>query len=49
MLTMIRAVIRTEKTDKVLTALMEAGFQAVTRYSVAGRAVPDCLSPEENA
>jgi len=34
---MIRAIVRPEKVDDVLSALMEAGFPAVTRYSVAGR------------
>jgi len=34
---MIRAIIRPEKADAVLAALMDAGFPAVTRYSVAGR------------
>lgn len=34
---MIRAIVRPEKADKVLAALMEAGFPAVTKYSVAGR------------
>ncbi len=37
MLTMIRAIVRPEKADKVLASLMEAGFPAVTKYSVAGR------------
>lgn len=37
MLTMIRAIVRPEKADKVLAALMEAGFPAVTKYAVAGR------------
>ena len=37
MLTMIRAIIRPEKADKILAALMDAGFPAVTKYSVAGR------------
>ncbi|MCB5286124.1 MAG: P-II family nitrogen regulator [Candidatus Cloacimonetes bacterium] len=37
MLTMIRAIIRPEKADAVLAALMDAGFPAVTKYSVAGR------------
>ncbi len=37
MLTMIRAIVRPEKADKILAALMEAGFPAVTKYSVAGR------------
>jgi nitrogen regulatory protein PII 1 len=34
---MIRAIIRPEKADDVLAALMDAGFPAVTKYSVAGR------------
>ncbi len=37
MMLMIRSIIRPEKADKVLAALMDAGFPAVTRYSVAGR------------
>ena len=37
MMTMIQAVIRPEKTDAVLAALMDAGFPAVTKFSVAGR------------
>lgn len=37
MMIMIRAIIRPEKADKVLAALMDAGFPAVTKYSVAGR------------
>ncbi len=37
MLTMIRAIVRPEKADKVLAALMDAGFPSVTKYSVAGR------------
>ncbi|MCB2183937.1 MAG: P-II family nitrogen regulator [Desulfobulbaceae bacterium] len=37
MLTMIRAIIRPEKADSILAALMDAGFPAVTKYSVAGR------------
>jgi|SRR5665647_1227868 len=37
MMIMIRAIIRPEKADAVLAALMDAGFPAVTRYSVAGR------------
>ncbi|MDP2816533.1 MAG: P-II family nitrogen regulator [Rectinemataceae bacterium] len=36
-MTMIRAIVRPEKADKVLAALMEAGYPAVTKYSVAGR------------
>lgn len=34
---MIRSIIRPEKADKVLAALMDAGFPAVTKYAVAGR------------
>lgn len=34
---MIRAIVRPEKADEVLAALMDAGFPAVTKYSVAGR------------
>ncbi len=34
---MIRAIVRPEKSDDVLAALMDAGFPAVTKYSVAGR------------
>ncbi|MEN8141837.1 MAG: P-II family nitrogen regulator [Thermodesulfobacteriota bacterium] len=37
MLTMIRSIIRPEKADAVLAALMDAGFPAVTKYAVAGR------------
>jgi nitrogen regulatory protein PII 1 len=37
MLIMIRSIIRPEKADNVLAALMDAGFPAVTKYSVAGR------------
>ncbi len=37
MLTMIRAIVRPEKADQVLAALMDAGFPSVTKYSVAGR------------
>lgn len=37
MMTMIRSIIRPEKADAVLAALMDAGFPAVTKYSVAGR------------
>ena len=37
MMIMIRAIIRPEKADSVLAALMDAGFPAVTKYSVAGR------------
>lgn len=34
---MIRAIVRPEKSDSVLAALMDAGFPAVTKYTVAGR------------
>ncbi len=34
---MIRAIVRPEKADEVLASLMDAGFPAVTKYSVAGR------------
>ena len=37
MLIMIRSIIRREKADEVLTALMDAGFPAATKYSVVGR------------
>ena len=37
MMVMIRSIIRPEKVDDVLAALMDAGFPAVTKYSVAGR------------
>ena len=37
MLIMIRAIVRPEKADAVLAALMDAGYPAVTKYSVAGR------------
>lgn len=34
---MIRSILRPDKVDDVMAALMEAGFPAVTRMSVAGR------------
>ncbi len=34
---MIRSIVRPEKADAILAALMDAGFPAVTKYSVAGR------------
>lgn len=34
---MIRAIVRPEKTDAVMSALMEAGYPAVTKVSVFGR------------
>ncbi len=37
MMIMVRAIVRPEKVDDVLAALMDAGFPAVTKYSVAGR------------
>jgi nitrogen regulatory protein PII 1 len=37
MLVMIRAIVRPEKADAILAALMDAGFPAVTKYAVAGR------------
>ncbi len=37
MMIMIRAIVRPEKADDILAALMDAGFPAVTKYSVAGR------------
>ena len=33
---MIRSIIRPEKVDSVLAALMEAGYPAVTKVSVVG-------------
>jgi nitrogen regulatory protein PII 1 len=34
---LIRSIVRPEKVDNVLAALMEAGFPAVTKISVVGR------------
>ncbi|SLM31682.1 Nitrogen fixation nifHD region glnB-like protein 1 [Desulfamplus magnetovallimortis] len=34
---MIRSIVRPEKTHNIMAALMEAGFPAVTRMTVAGR------------
>lgn len=34
---MIRSIVRPEKVDQVMAALMRAGFPAVTKISVAGR------------
>lgn len=34
---MIRAIVRPEKSDEVLAALMDAGFPAVTKVAVFGR------------
>jgi len=34
---MIRSIVRPEKADNVLAALMDAGFPAVTRMAVVGR------------
>jgi nitrogen regulatory protein PII 1 len=36
-MTMVRAIVRPEKADAVLEALMEAGFPAVTKVGVVGR------------
>lgn len=36
-MTMVRAIIRPEKVDEVLAALMYAGFPAVTKMDVYGR------------
>ncbi|MCJ2163483.1 MULTISPECIES: P-II family nitrogen regulator [unclassified Pseudodesulfovibrio] len=37
MMIMVRAIVRPEKADHVLATLMDNGFPAVTKYSVAGR------------
>ncbi len=37
MQTMVRAIVRPERCDAVLAALMDAGFPAVTKFNVAGR------------
>ncbi len=37
MMIMVRAIVRPEKENVVLAALMDNGFPAVTKYSVAGR------------
>ena len=34
---MIKAIVRPEKVNAVMAALMDAGYPAVTRMSVAGR------------
>lgn len=34
---MVRAIVRPEKVDDVLAALLDAGFPAATKFSVAGR------------
>jgi len=34
---MVRSIVRPEKADAVMAALMDAGFPAVTKISVAGR------------
>lgn len=34
---MIKAIVRPEKTDEVLTGLLDAGYPAVTKISVFGR------------
>jgi nitrogen regulatory protein PII 1 len=37
MLIMVRSIVRPEKTSAVLSALMDAGFPAATKLTVAGR------------
>lgn len=37
MMIMIKAIVRPEKADEVLAALMDAGFPSVTKFAVAGR------------
>ena len=37
MMIMVRAIVRPEKADDVLAALMDNGYPAETKYSVAGR------------
>jgi nitrogen regulatory protein PII 1 len=37
MLIMVRSIVRPEKTHNVLSALMDAGFPAATKLTVAGR------------
>ncbi len=39
-LIMIRSIVRPEKADDVMAALMESGFPAATKLSVAGRGKP---------
>jgi nitrogen regulatory protein PII 1 len=34
---MVKAIVRPEKVDSVLAALLDAGFPAATKFSVAGR------------
>lgn len=34
---LIKAIVRPERTDRILSDLMEAGFPAVTKFSVVGR------------
>ena len=34
---MIRSIVRPEKSDNVLAALMDAGFPTITKMSVVGR------------
>ena len=36
-MTMVRAIIRPERSDAVLSALMDAGFPSVTKVTVVGR------------
>ncbi len=37
MMTMIRAIVRPEKSDAVMSALLDAGYPAVTKIEVYGR------------
>ena len=37
MMTMIRAIVRPEKSDSVMSALLDAGYPAVTKVEVYGR------------
>ena len=37
MLIMVKSIVRPEKADDVLAALMDVGFPSVTKFSVAGR------------
>lgn len=44
---MVKAIIRPEKCDKVLKSLCEAGYRAVTRYSILGRGKQRGLKVED--
>ncbi len=37
MMTMVRAIVRPEKSDTVMTALLDAGYPAITKLEVFGR------------